>query len=220
MANVLTNGDLVRVRFWCTAGDQAAVNTMYWRVVAHLGTPVTDLDFAINFDEIMGSFYKAMMPSSVSYNGCEAGKVEVPALTMQIARGAAGAGTLGAIALPRQICSVVSFRTANSGRRYRGRVYLPFPPVGAAELDGTMTSAFAVLVAQWSAQWASINEVDAPFGSPTGSLTITQVIPHFLKKGEVGPELPPTDVVATSPGELFGTQRRRGSYGRQNTSPV
>jgi len=83
-----------------------------------------------------------------------------------------------------------------------------------------MTSAFATKVAQWTAQWASINAIDSPLVSPTGQIIITQVIPHFLKKGEVGPPLPPTDVVGTIPGELFGTQRRRGSYGRTNASPV
>lgn len=220
MAQTLVIGDLVRIRFWCVATDQAAVNTIYFTVVAATGTPVTDLDAAINMDEIMGPFYVALMPSSVSYQGCEAQIVKKPALTAQIARGQQGAGTNGTIALPRQVTSLVHFLTANAGRRYRGRVYLPFPPVDAAELDGTMTAAYAILVAQWSAQLASTNQWQTPFATPTGFVTVAQCIPHFLKKGEVGPEIPPTFTVALNPDDRFATQRRRGSFGRQNTSPV
>jgi len=220
MANTLSIDDLVRIRFWCTATDQAAVNTLYFKVVAASGTPVTDLDAAINMDAIMGPFYVAQMPSSVAYNGCEATKVVKPALSSQIARGEAGAGTDGTVALPRQVTSLVHFLTANAGRRYRGRVYPPFPPSTAAELDGTMTAAYAVKIAQWSAQLAGINQWQTPFLAPTGFVTVAQVIPHFLKKGEVGPEIPPTFTVAINPDDRFATQRRRGSFGRQNVSPV
>lgn len=220
MANVLGIGDLVRIRFWCAATDQAAVNTLYFMVLASSGTPGTDLDAAINMDENMGPFYKAMMPSSVSYQGCEAGIVKKPALSVQIARGQAGAGTDGTVALPRQITSLVHYRTANAGRRYRGRSYLPFPPVGAAELDGTMTAAYAVKVALWTAQLSTITFWNNPYTVPTGFTTVAQVIPHFLRKGEVGPEIPPTFTTAIQPDDRFATQRRRGSFGRTNASPV
>lgn len=220
MPVTLAVGNLLRTRFWCVATDQAAVNTMYWSVVASSGAPTTDLNAADEFDFFMGPFYKAQMPSSCSYQGCTVQVVTHPPMTPQVGRASAGAGTLGTIAMPRQVASLVSFKTASAGRRYRGRVYLPFPPVGAAEGDGTMTAAYAVIIAQWSAQWASISTLDNSLTTPTGFVTISQVIPHFLKKGEVGPEIPPTVVTNVQPGELFATQRRRGSFGRQNSSPI
>ncbi len=220
MPITLAVGNLLRCRFWCVAGDQAAVNTMYRLVVAASGAPTTDLNAADELDFFMASFYKANMPSSCSYQGCTVQVVSHPPMIPQVGRAGAGAGTNGAIALPRQVSSLVSFKTASAGRRYRGRVYLPFPPVGAAELDGTMTSAYAVTIAQWSAQWASITTLDNDLTTPTGFVTTTQVIPHFLKKGEVGPEIPPTVVTNVQPGELFATQRKRGSFGRTNSSPI
>jgi len=220
MPNTLVANDLLRCRFWCVATDQAAVNTVYYKVLSATGDPTTDLNAADELDSFMGPFYKALMPSSVSYQGCTVQIVRTPPLTPIVGRAEAGAGTLGTIAMPRQVTSLVSFKTAFSGRRYRGRVFLPFPPVGSAQTDGIMTAAYATLVAQWSAQLASISGFDNSLTTPTGSVFAVQVIPHFLKKGEVGPELPPSQVTQVAPGELFATQRRRGSLGRTNSSPI
>jgi hypothetical protein len=220
MPVTLAVDDLLRVRFYCTAGDQASVNTMFWKVVATSGAPTTDLNAADEFDFFMGPFYKALMPASAQYDGCTVQVVRKPPMTPQVGRASAGVGTDGTIAMPRQVSSLVSYLTANAGRRYRGRSYLPFPPVDAAQTDGQMTTAYKLKVAQWSAQWASITGLDNSLTAPTGFVTVVQVVPHFLKKGQVGPEEPPTTVTNVKPGELFATQRRRGSFGRQNTSPV
>jgi hypothetical protein len=220
MPRTLLAGDILRTRFFCSAGDQGSVNTIYWQVTAVLGDPTTDLNAAEALDNRMGPFFRALMPSTAEYDGVTCQVVRTPAVTAQVARAAAGAGTGGAIAMPRQVTSLVSFLTENAGRKYRGRVYLPFPPIDAATPEGLMTAAYALLIAQWSAELSATIAFANHLTGATGQVSVNKVIMHFLKKGQAGPPEPPTVITNIKPGELFATQRRRGSFGRTNASPV
>lgn len=216
MSTVLNAGDLIQYRVWCLQAEQASVNTFYYLVSAPTGSPVTDLDGARTFDAAIASLYKAIMSTDASYRGVQANIVQrVPLPAAVFYNGSVGAGGEAPPDCPRQTCGLVSWQTQLAGRRYRGRFYMPFPSVGNVQTDGIPTAAYVTSLNNLASAIRNYNVITNV--GATGNMAATLVIHHRPGKS-------PTPTVTPVSGQItsvkFATQRRRGSYGRANSSPI
>jgi hypothetical protein len=213
MSVQLALNDLIHVRYWCTCGDQASVNTVHYRVFAVATPGPTDQDVANAMDALAGPAYKALLATDASYNGVQVGfDLLRPLPLTKFANSHFGPGTLTGPTMGRQLTGLIQLQTANAGPAFRGRIYIPFPPVGDDQSQGKPTLAYLALM---SLLWTAISS-DLVITGSGGSITITPVI--FHRSATVIPRY--TDVDANTISTKFATQKRRGSFGRVNTSPV
>jgi len=220
MATAIDPGDLLRVRIWFQSGDQAAVNTVYYVCATVSGNPTTDLNVAQQMDAFVAPSYKVLIADTATYRGVQVSIVRTPPRATQQAFAQAGVGTAGAVGMPRQVSGLLKFNTTDAGRAFRGRLYIPFPATASAATDGLPSSTYLTDLASLASLYQSIGSFDNDLVTPTGFITVAQVIVHTVPKGGVPPPPAPSPVIAWTPAEVFATQRRRGSFGRPNVSPV
>lgn len=218
MALAFSTLDLVRVRFWVKDGDQAAVNTVYYICTGPNTGGVTDLDASQSLQVQFNPLYIALLNNNAEWRGVQVQIVRTPTLLPAFDNSNPLIGTAGPIALPKQTASLVQYQSNFAGRKYRGRIYLPFPATADMALDGAPTAGYLTrLLAIKSALEGTFFFTDL---TGTKFIAVQQVIPHFLKKGQVGPAESPTPVTTWTISSRWATQRRRGAFGRQNLSPI
>jgi len=217
MGTPLIVGDLAQVRMWTLQAEQAAVNTWYYNVVALSGTPTTDQDIANYVDLQLAAQMKSMISTDASYRGIQVTLLQRPTNppATVFANTRVGAGTVSPPDCPRQCCGLISWVTALSGRRYRGRFYVPFPTNGFLATDGVPTAAYQTLMSGLATDIRTITSV--PNAAATGTASTVMVIHH---RPGISPTPSITAVTGQSVAAKFATQRRRGSYGRPNSSPI
>lgn len=92
------------------------------------------------FNNTYGVTYRGMIPSTAAYTQVRAYYYTGGSTAAVVSQsGLTGVGTGATAPLPNQCCLVVTLMTGRPGRRYRGRIYLPF--IGAALTSGQLTSA-------------------------------------------------------------------------------
>lgn len=203
-------GDLLQVRMVCVCGEQTALNIRHYVITAIAGVERTRLQIVQDMDNAYAPLYKALMSNEAQYRGMDIKRLAPGVPTVSDATAANnGAGTLVSDVLPRQVCGVIGLKTALAGRKYRGRVYVPFPSESVSSVLGTPTAGHVTALGNLSAQ------LTAAFNSTQG-LNTTTLAPVLLHKGS-----PPSwDNLTTGIVRgRFGTQRRRGSYGQPNPVP-
>jgi len=223
MANLVAAGQIVQVRIWSQAGDQAGVNTLYTKALSDDGGTLTDQNIADTYDAIMGLRYIPLLANPAEYRGVEVRIQEFPQPGAVFQNASAGNGTGGTITLPRTMSALIRFGTAFGGRQFKGRNYIPFLPVDAVVGDGLMTAAYSALLAAYAlALSADIYPVTT---GPAGFATIHQVIIHSQTKEGAKhvpplPIQPPTEVQSWTVSGRFAVQHRRGDFGKPNTPPI
>jgi len=221
MGTPLAAGNLVQLRIWTQYAGvrQAAVNSAWYSVSAVGASAAEDLDFATQMDTVVAPVYKAVLPAPVEYRGCQAyihsavppyPATHVPANAFANA----GAGTAGSDVLPTQTCAIIRFLTDRPGPSGRGRFYMPFPPVGADDGTGKLVAAAI------TNYLAVANEVGVGIAVSAGGRTavLVRVLVHGKNKLGVYPS--PTPVTDFLVDQFWATQKRRGSFGRTNVSPI
>jgi hypothetical protein len=221
MSNSFQVGEPVKVRLWCrdSAEQQASVNTWYYLVTAVGSTPATDQDAANQLDTFLAPLMKALLSTTAEYRGIQVQILNsVPPfaafLQSASANSNAGPGTVAGGALPTQTAGLLSFQTNLAGRAFRGRFYIPFPGVNDSGAGGSPTAAYGVK----QANLLAVIDSTAVIVSGGSSATLTRVLLH--KKNKAGGTPAPTPVTAASFSANWATQRKRGNFGRRNTSPV
>jgi len=210
MANNLAGGQILEFRVWTNEAEQAAVNTYHYKVVTVTGT-VTDVDAAIDFDAVMAPLYKPLMQNLSNYRGTQARIISLVPLPIAVTTSLnAGVGTAGATGLPRQCAGLISWQTALAGPGHRGRTYLPFPSSFSDTGDGQPGLTYQNDLENL----ANALEGFGPITSGGGGSADVQLV--LKVKAPVSP-IPITDHVIR---DHWATQRRRGSFGRANVSPV
>lgn len=220
MSTPLVVGDVVRLRIWLAlnTATQAAVNTVNYVVAAVGATPATDQDVANQMDFLLAPLYRPLVSALATYRGCQAQILKstppYPAKSAIVFSNThAGVGTGSADLLPTQTCGVGSFQTNLAGAKNRGRLYIAFPSVGDQTGSGVPTSGYVAsaltLIQTLAAGIAVVG---------TGTATMVRVILHGKDKSGVVDA--PTPVQHSTMDVIWGTQRRRGAFGRQNISPI
>jgi hypothetical protein len=219
MPTSLSVGEVVQVRIWAADAEQASVNTIWYQVAATGASAATDQDVADERSATLAPLMKALLGNVAIFRGAQVmihanmpPHLQLTAPVFQ--NGQQGAGTAGAIMLPRQTSGLISFQTASPGVKNRGRFYVPFPSDNNNTTPGAPSALYITNLTNLAAQ------INSGLALVTAGRTATlvRIIRHFPDKN--GITFPPTPVTGGGGNIRWATQRRRGSFGRFNGSPI
>jgi hypothetical protein len=197
-----------QVRVIAQLDAQVSFNVMGWQCTGITGTGCTMAELASNLRANMIATYPALLTSVAQFRGVGAQQAYPPKDAESYAGGAIP-GTAGAVPLPKQIAGVLSFYDGLAGPKHRGRFYLPFPSTAQNTADGVPTAAYVTAVAAWAAGWnAGIHVV--------GAGGTADFLPHILHRLTLNG----TQATRYAARAIWGTQKKRGDYGRTNISPI
>lgn len=213
MAQPFVAGDLAKVSLITFDSTQIGENTFWYSCfTVNPSTPLTDLDFADNFDAVVGPSIPAILDSNAEYRGVivqiYSGLTFKPKWTSTDSTVHAGPGTGGGISLPKQTAGITSWYTALPKQANRGRTYWPFPSTGMDEGDGFPTDAYVTAINNIALLIRNITVV--AIGGRSASFN--QVLFHRKVPGI-------TNIVTPASHKAWATQRRRGTYGRPQANP-
>lgn len=216
MARVLQAADILSFRVWSadvSSETQACVTTFDFRIdPGTFVSGMTDQQAVVDYDGLIAATFKGILSDSVRYNGCQLtyrNVVPLPATVFNNSN--AGNGTAGAGLAPTQVRGQVKRLTAFAGRKFRGRIFAPF--VSAADVGTTGLPQGAYITAL-----QAMIAVAAPLTGQTlvvGADTV-KLIPVLWNRASRSS----TDITAYQYPNFFATQRKSGSLGRPNTSPI
>jgi len=200
--------DFWTVRVACITEDQAAINVLNYKIGTVVGGGVTDADAAATFDALFAPLYKALLSEEAEYYGVAVQRFFPTPRTVAIPIVASrGAGSVTGDMLPGQVSGIISLVTDFAGRKYRGRMYIPFP--GEADnVDHIPTSSYETRL---------------------NSLAVAVVTPVVVTAGGDSAEFRPQiyhrgtstsdSITGSNSKRLWATQRRRGDFGQRNMPP-
>lgn len=210
MAYTPVIGDVFELRVACACTNQVAFNTQHYIVTSVLGGGVSDTILSASIDAALAPLYKPILGNDASYYGVSLSKIwPLPRKTAAISAALTGAGTAATPALPGQVCGIGKSFTANAGPKWRGRVYLPFPPAGANDaVLNVPTNAYVTLAT------AVIFDLTTPYTATAGLATTTISPILWNRASHTG-----TPILQSAGGRKWATQKRRGNYGQPNVYP-
>lgn len=201
--------DIVQVRVVSQAGTSVAINVRHYRVSAAVGPVPTEAQVATDLSSFWHNEYKAVIALAGQFRGVGVRHMRPsPPGLESFDIGLLGAGTVAGDRLPGQICGLITLTTQFAGRRYRGRVYLPFTGEAANDVTGVPTPAHVVNMQALAAKLI----VPKTTLAGGGSITLTPIIWH-------------RDIVAFSDIinyrviARWATQRRRDDYHTGDVPP-
>jgi len=211
MAIALALNDLIEVKLFCTAPtvNQVSVNILRYLITAVTGASVTDVEAVDALSLTFSGDVKALLNNNANYFGMTLCRLKpLPRTTVTTSTSGNGAGTRSGDLAPAQLSAVLTKRTGKAGRRFRGRFYVPFPSQSDIE---TTSLPKAIYTADADTLGANIALVQVIIGGG-GTASMTPIV-----YSPITPDLTP---ITNCTGALkFGTQRRRGEFGRTNLIP-
>jgi hypothetical protein len=212
MASVLVGGKLVKAIAVCQDTDQISENTFWFLVASSPAPTATDKDFATQFEAGIAGYYRSILNNNATFRGTLATICELTGKSTFVSASSnalAGPGTGGAESLPRQSCGITSWYTQLPRQANRGRSYWPFPATDHDTGDGIPDSAYVTAIAGMSLAILNFTTFTTSGRSATFSMQL-----FHRKLTNV------TAIVSLTARQAWATQRRRGTYGRQNLPPV
>lgn len=187
---------------------QLGVNNLYYRCDAQVGGGAAEQDFINEVDTSFQAAYKAAISVGANYYGVS-GRELLPTKSGNVVQNVnAGAGTVAGNMLPKQVAAVFTKHTPQPGHSGRGRVYIGFQPVAG----NTAAAGIA------AGQLALLDTLRSIFAS--GILAITGADQSHMQPVLYSKKLNAFFTVSSvTKAAIWGTQRRRGDYGRQNALP-
>lgn len=210
MATTLGTGDIVRTTIVVTDFDQTALLNHHWLVTGEALGGATDLDFAGALDSAIAADLKALLYNTARYEGVLAQKIfPLPITARQQAVLGAGVGTAGAIGLPRQTAGLIDWHTALAGPAFRGRTFMCFPAAADSDGAGSPTNGYMTRLTAFATDVLGLGIITGSGGSIAVSLSILHVA-----------DMSTTVVDAFQGRQVWATQKRRGTLGKRNVSPI
>lgn len=209
MTQALAVNDIVKLQLWSHDSEQAAVNTFHYKITAVGGLIGTLEDMVDAFSTLVHTHYKALLNQQTNFDGVVGQVVFPPPLMVSVKNnGDAGGGTGGVSGASRQTAGLIAWRTALAGPGGRGRTYLPFTSDGDSTGIGIPDAGYLAAAGTFAVDVSTFTTFS------TGGRSAT--FEFGLKKRNSGTFTPVNDgnVVAK-----WATQKRRGSFGRANSSP-
>lgn len=201
--------DILQVRVGTYHAGQTGLNTFFFRV-EEAGIATTLEQIALDLDEELSLLYKQVLAGDASYYGVQVQRVHPTPKSVAVqSTEHIGPGLSGAEALPGQVAGVISSFSAFSGRKERGRIYVPFPSVEDA--DGTTN-------APTNGYKGDLTLLgDTVYGPNTGGTgdDAFSLVPVIFHRG-LGTA---SNIVGFVARQRWGTQRSRSSYGALNAYP-
>lgn len=210
MATTLGTGDIVRSTIVVSDFDQTALLNHHWAVTGEALGGATDQDFANTFDGLIAADVKALLYNLADYKGVLVQKISPAPITARVqATGNAGVGTAGTPGLPRQTAGLIDWRTALAGPSQRGRTFMCFPAAADSDGAGAPTNGYMTRLS------ALITDL-LGFGIVTGAGGSIAVVLSILHVDDMT-TTPVTDGLGR---QVWATQKRRGTLGKPNVSPI
>lgn len=201
-------GDILQMRnVWYTP-TQIGMNVLHYVVSARTGAGATLAELANSMAPAFQAPAKAIISAAARYRGVGFTNISAPRTLEYANTGSDIQGTGGATLAPTQSSLVIHWGTQMAGRKFRGRSYLPFPSTGDMNADGTPTTSYISRCTTMMATYATWG----PVTGAGGTTSVVLVIYHRVGGGF-------DQVVLGTNTQKFGTQRRRGMYGRLNSVP-
>jgi len=210
MPIAVANGDIFRVRFICSAGNQIAINVLHYIAGNNTGVGATMEDFAADMDTNFSQALADCVSDEAQYRGLDVARFLPSTSSAVVVTTNAQVGGLTGTLMPRQVCGLVSKLTDFGGRKNRGRCYIPFPPETANDTDGSPTNAYKALLDVFAAALPVV--ITSTDIMTAGTSDFTPVVYHDA----TGTGTPITSAVSRL---KWATQRRRGDYGSSNAAP-
>lgn len=202
-------GDILEMRVLCVSGDQIGVNVRHYRVNTEVAPIPTHLDIANSLDNVFAPLYKEVLSSLATFRGIGIHKVfPLPPTVEAQSTLNVGPGLRTGDILPSQTSGVVSLRTALAGRRFRGRAFIPFPAEVSNDAAGVPNGAYQINLGLIMNALIASRNVNVGLGSVGLVPVIYRRIAHTS-----------TDIQTGIARTIWGTQRRRGSFGAANIPP-
>ena len=124
---VLELNDIVQLRLYCNAAPQGSINVRHYQVTEVNNGSSSDAAAATAFATLFAPLMKNVISDQTEYGGLQVQivhpvrRVEVTNIT------GAGNGVLTGDLLPPAVSGLITLRGDRSGRRFRSRMYAPFP---------------------------------------------------------------------------------------------
>jgi hypothetical protein len=207
-----TVGQVAFLELWTQRAAQASVQRIAYRAQVTAGSGVTYGEFLTSVGTSFQALMLPMIDSTSSFRGMGVREILAPVVgspSPAYDNSAVAVGTGVGKPMPGQVSGLIKISTAVGGRKGRGRLYIPFPAVTFGDDTDQPTAAYLVLLN------ALATQVLAPIVviGGTGTAAFGLVLYHRTT-GLTSP------VVSTAGSPRWATQRRRGDYGRLNSSPV
>lgn len=203
-------GDIYEVKILSFQGAQLGINIRHYRVASITGAQPSDNAIRDRMDAVFLAQYPNLFGPSTNYLGTTVRKIwPLPVLLETTRAGVSVAGTTLGDNLPKQTAGVITLRTTLAGRSNRGRLYTPFPTEASNDADSTPTAAYLQTLQLLGL--LLISSVVVTSGGNSATLD-----PGIWRRG------PKTFTIWSTflERDKWGTQRRRGDYGRPNLIPV
>lgn len=192
---------------------QSGLNNVNFLVTAITGTGATDAQFVAAWDAILSPLYRTLMTDGAQYYGCKAVRFSpLPVAVPVVSANHTVNGDAGTTPLPQAVAGLIKFLTGVIGRKGRGRIYVPFPDAAfnvAHEPSGAYLTALSALA-------TALNTVTLIGTSPN---TSTVALCICAKPTKTFPAPTPYLVDTWVAEDAWGTQHRRGDFGRLNPAP-
>lgn len=211
-------GAILAMTVYCQETDQVSINTVYGQVTGVSTGGATLNEIAVDYAAGLAGALKALLANTASFRGVGVRDIStLPKQAASYSASGAGVGSAGAVCLPRQTAGLISVYDGLAGKGHRGRFYVPFPSATDNMTDGVPTVGYlARLVTLAPTLFTLFVVVGAG-----GSTSVTPGLVHrFVNKVKLPNPTITFPLVAPVPRSVWATQRRRGSYGRPNKSPV
>jgi hypothetical protein len=144
--------DIASVTLQCAHLEQVAVNVLYFRSGFTVGNPILDTNTAVAFEAALAPSLIACLSANAAYVSTTfrhllpfPPRLPAPSAVLSAVGGVAGDS------LPDQCCGALTKRTAFSGRKFRGRVYVPFPSEASSDVTGRPTAGYQALISAYGA---------------------------------------------------------------------
>jgi hypothetical protein len=134
----------VQVRWFWTLNGVDAVNVVHAIVQpAFVPTPaIAQALFSAIATQWGGSLATPWVPASTTFEKVDIRDIRAANLAPVESSAGSVPGADAAMALPNQVAAVLTLRTANAGKSFRGRIFMPGFSMSAQGIDGHMAPGF------------------------------------------------------------------------------
>jgi len=209
MAYYVPDNARVRVSLFSYYGGQIGINSFLTRVSGSVTGGVTLEEIADEIDSGFATTMVDLLNSQAQFLGV---KAAVEGVTPQPLPGTIQdplSGTAGLDVVPSQSAGILTLKTDWAGPSGRGRLYIPFPAAASVQVNNLATPTYLTNMATL----ATLIVGPISVTGATGSATVTAGLWHQ-------PTASFREFTGYTPQPRFGTQMRRGQYGRANPPVV
>jgi len=207
-----TVSEVLRITYVTQMDNQAGLNNQYYQVTTVTGLGCTLDQIAVAAGNTVGGLYAPLLTSVAEYRGVivhafQAIPQPAPGLAPDPTPGASGDDPL-----PGQVAGIITFTTEFAGPGGRGRIYVPFPDETDNDVDHRPTATWITAATNLATFLAT------PFSTTDGG-NQTICTPGIWHRPPLA-EPSFREITGWIVRSRWGTQRRRGDYGRTNLPPV